>query len=120
MDDRTWLQREVRALYEISEAINGSLSQQDVLAAMLEHLVQGLGYKAATLRLLDEEQQTLELKAAYGLSETYLQKGAIAVAKSQVDQAVLAGQRITIADVGHDPGFQYAEAAAREGLASAL
>jgi GAF domain-containing protein len=120
MDTRTWLQREVRALYEITEAINSSLSQQDVLAMMLERLVQGLGYKAATLRLLDEERQTLELKAAYGLSETYLQKGAIAVARSQVDQAALAGQHITIADVGHDPGFQYAEAAAREGLASAL
>lgn len=120
MGDRTWLQREVRALYEITEAINGSLSQQDVLNAMLERLVRGLGYKAATLRLLDEECQTLELKASYGLSETYLQKGAVDVARSQADQAVLAGERVTIADVAHDPGFQYAEAALREGLASAL
>lgn len=120
MDDRSWLQREVRALYEITEAINGSLSQQEVLARMLEQLVHGLEYKAATLRLLDEERQTLELKASYGLSETYLQKGPVAIARSQVDQMALAGQRVTIADVGRDPGFQYAEAATREGLASAL
>src|ERR671933_642277 len=120
MDDRTWLQREVRALYAITEAINSSLSQQDVLAKMLESTVTELGYKAATLRLLDEERQTLELKAAYGLSPAYLQKGAVAVAKSGMDQAVLAGQRVTIADVREDSGFQYVEAAAREGLASVL
>jgi GAF domain-containing protein len=120
MDDRIWLQREVRVLFEITEAVSGSLSQQEMLAAILERLVRGLGYKAATLRLLDEERRTLELKTAYGLSEAYLQKGAVAVANSQIDQVVLTGQRMTIADVGHDPGFQYAEAAAREGLASAL
>jgi len=115
-----WLQREVRALYAITEAMNATLGQQDVLAKMLESTVTELGYKAASLRLLDEERQTLELKAAYGLSEAYLHKGAVAVAKSGLDQAVLAGQRVTIADVREDLSFQYAEAAAREGLASVL
>jgi GAF domain-containing protein len=120
MDDEIYLQREVRALYAITEAINGSLSLQELLTVMLERTVVELGYKAATLRLLDEERQTLELKAAYGLSATYLQKGAVKVAKSGIDQTVLSGLPVAIGDVRRDPAFQYGEAAAREGLASTL
>jgi GAF domain-containing protein len=120
MDDQVLLRHEVRALMAIAAAVNGSLSQQEVLSSMLESTVSELGYCAATLRLLDQEQQTLELKAAYGLSTAYLAKGAVAVTKSGIDQRVLAGECVTVADVAHDAGFQYAEAAAKEGLASVL
>ncbi len=120
MDVEIWLQHEVSALYAITEAINASLSLPDLLAVMLERMVTELGYRAATLRLLDEERQTLELKAAYGLSAAYLAKGAVAVAKSGIDQTVLNNLPVEVGDVRRDPGFQYAEAAAREGLASVL
>jgi GAF domain-containing protein len=120
MDNTIGLQREARALYAITEAINGSLGTQELLTVMLERTVVELGYKAATLRLLDQERQTLELKAAYGLSAAYLQKGPVEVAKSGIDQTVLDGTAITVSDVRHDPSFQYAQAAAVEGLASVL
>jgi GAF domain-containing protein len=120
MDEQIGLPREVRALYAITEAINGSLSTQDLLAVILERTVVELEYKAATLRLLDEERQQLTLKAAYGLSAAYLQKGAVEVAKSGIDQTVLRGTPVALADVRHDPGFQYAAAAATEELAGVL
>lgn len=114
----TWLERKAEVLYEITQAINSSLSQQEVLTVLLERIVSELNYKAATLRLLDEEREQLELKAAYGLSETYLTKGPVAVTRSQLDQSVLQGEWVTVADVRHEPSFQYPEAAMREGLAS--
>jgi len=120
MDGKTWLQREVEALYEITRAMNASKSRKEVLAVMLERIVTQLGYKAATLRLLDEEKETLDLQSAYGLSEAYLAKGAVRVTKSGLDQTVLAGQPVTLADVRNDSAFQYAEAAKREGLCSVL
>jgi GAF domain-containing protein len=120
MNDDVNLPREARALYAITEAINGSLGLHELLTVALERTVVELGYKAATLRLLDEERQTLELKAAYGLSAGYLHKGAVEVAKSGIDQTVLSGTPVAVSDVGHDPSFQYAAAAAREGLASVL
>ena len=120
MDGEVFLQREVRALYAIAEAINASPSLGELLTIMLERAVADLGYKAAALRLLDEERQTLELKAAYGLSNTYLQKGAVEVAKSGIDQTVLAGTPVAVADIQHDPSFQYTQAAVAEGLASVL
>jgi GAF domain-containing protein len=122
MDEQTWLHHhfEVRAIYEITRAINSSYSQQEVLDSMLERMVKDLGYRAATLRLLDEERQQLELKAAYGLSDAYLKKGPFDVTKSRIDQIVLTGHTATLHDVRRDPGFQYPEAAEREGLASML
>jgi GAF domain-containing protein len=120
MENLRWLRRELEIFYEITRAINASLSQQEVLAEMLHRIVTKLGYKAATLRLLDEEQQTLELKAFYGLSETYLSKGPVEVAKSGINRSVLAGQIVAISDVSQETGFQYAHAAEREGLAGLL
>ncbi len=120
MDEQMWLHHEVRAIYEITRAINSSTNQQEVLQTILERLVTDLGYRAASMRLLDEERRTLELGAAYGLSDTYLKKGALDVTKSGIDRVVLAGQTATLADVRRDPGFQYPDAAAKEGLASML
>jgi putative methionine-R-sulfoxide reductase with GAF domain len=120
MDGKTWLQREVAALYEITRAMNASKSRKEVLAVMLERIVTELGYKAATLRLLDEEKGTLILQSAYGLSEEYLAKGPVRLSKSGLDQTVLNGEPVALADVRNDSAFQYAEAAKREGLCSVL
>ncbi len=120
MEQQKWLRRELAIFYEITRAINASLSQQEVLDAMLNRIVTQLGYKAATLRLLDQEQQKLELKASYGLSEAYLSKGAVDLTKSGIDRRVLAGEIVAISEVRNAAGFQYSNAAEREGLASML
>jgi GAF domain-containing protein len=113
-------QRELEIFYEISHAINASLSQQDVLDVMLSRIVTVLGFKAATIRLLNQEQQALELKACHGLSETYLSKGAVQLDKSGIDRTVLTGQIVVMRDVRRGSEFQYSRAAEREGLASLL
>ena len=91
-----------------------------LLTAPEERIVTELGYKAATLRLLDEERQTLELKAAYGLNSADLIPGVVAVAKGGIDQAVLGNIPIEISDARRDPDLQCAEVASREGLAGML
>jgi nitrate/nitrite-specific signal transduction histidine kinase len=62
MEIQRSLRRELEIFYEITRAINASLSRQDVLSEMLHRIVTDLGYKAASLWLLDQEQQMLELK----------------------------------------------------------
>src|SRR5574341_392037 len=99
MDRHGWLEQKVKLLYDITQAVNASLNQQAVLDVLLEQIVAGLGYRAATLRLLDAERQQLELKAAHGLSETYLGKGPVDVTNSEVDWLVLDGQWVTVPDV---------------------
>lgn len=120
MEDRRWLASQISALHEITKAINAGLSHQEVLDIMLERICVELRYKAATVRLLDEERQELQLRAYYGLSDAYMAKGAVPVAQSGVDQAVLTGQNVILEDVRHDADSRYAEAAVPEGLASML
>lgn len=119
-DERALLREEVRALLAIARAMNTALSRQAMLNAVLQAVVTELGYKAASLRLLDAEQRTLKLQSAYGLSQTYLDKGGVELAHSPMDREVLQGRPVTILDVRSDPGFQYPQAAAREGLCSVL
>jgi len=120
MHRQTWLEHKVRTLYEITRAINASLNQQEALTVLLEQIVTELGYRAATLRLLDPEREQLELKAAFGLSVSYLTKGPVDVTKSDIDRAVLTGQWIAVTDVSQEAGFQYPGPALEEGLASML
>lgn len=114
------LRHRLQIFYDIIEAINASMSQQEVLAVMLHRIVASLGYRAATLRLLDEEEQTLELRAYFGLSDTYLKKGPVELSKSGIDRTVLTGMIVAIPDVGKEKGFQYSKAAVKEGLTSLL
>ena len=120
MEENTWLHHEVQALYKVTLAINSGLSRQEVLATLLERIVTDLSYRAATIRLLDQERQQLDLKAAYGLSQEYLNKGIVDVTKSGIDQKVLTGEQVAVAELRRETGFQYAEAATKEGLASML
>lgn len=120
MDEQTVIQRRIQALYAIADAMGASFNPQTVLDTVLQAIVDTLGYRAAVVRLLDAERETLVLRAACGLSEAYLAKGPVQVANSPMDQAVLAEQVVVLEDITHDEGFQYPAAAAREGLHSIL
>jgi GAF domain-containing protein len=113
-------QRQLEIFYEIIHSINAGMSQKEALATMLRRIVTDLGYKAATLRLLDEEKRILELGACFGVSEAYLAKGSVEPSKSVIDREALAGKIVAIADVVQESGFQYSGAAKKEGLASLL
>jgi GAF domain-containing protein len=119
LNTQNW-QRRLEIFYEMSRAINTSMSQKNVLDVMLNCLVTELGFKAASVRLLNEEENTLELKAFFGMSEAYIAKGAVELSKSGIDRTVLTGKVLAIRDVTREAGFQYSRAAEREGLASLL
>ncbi len=106
------------ALYQITLRISSSLDLDDVLAYLTEETANAVGARAAAVRLLDETGTVLEMRAVYGLSESYLTKGPVELARSPVDVAILSGEASQIADVRTDPGFQYPEAAVREGIIS--
>jgi GAF domain-containing protein len=91
-----------------------------MLEQVLQATVREMGLKAASVRLLDPERQVLRLVAAYGLSEAYLAKGDIHVARSPVDQRALQGEVVLLYDVGQVSGYEYPEEASREGIRSVL
>jgi GAF domain-containing protein len=120
MGGTTLLRKEIRAIWAIAEVMNATLNWQEVLSSTMRILVEELGYKGASVRLLDQERKTLVLQAAHGLSQTYLDKGGVELAHSVIDQEVVKGRAMAVHDVARAPGLQYPEAAAREGICSVL
>lgn len=64
------LQRDAQALYRIFTAVGDGLDRAGVSRALVEQTVAELGYRAATLHLLDVAQATLALRADSGIHTT--------------------------------------------------
>ena len=107
-----------KTIYEVARIINLSFRPGEVMSRIAEETTKAMKVKGCFIRLLSQDGKTLEPGAHYGLSERYAQKGPVEVEKSKLDQEVLQGDIVTIADVRSDDRFQYPEEAAREGLCS--
>ena len=117
---RTALPHPVATMYRIARALASGATLADQVQAVLAATVGELGLKGGSVRLLTPDRQSLALVAASGLSAAYLGKGSVDVARSALDQHVLAGETVVIDDAPHDPRFQYPDAALREGIRSVL
>jgi signal transduction protein with GAF and PtsI domain len=111
---------EMNSLMRISRSINSSLSTGEILQMIVENAARVLGMKGASLRLLDEERKTLKVKAAYGLSEAYLEKGPVEVEKSIIDRECLKCKVISVKDIRKDKRLQYPRELIREGITALL
>ena len=123
MDTQAWLSLlppQVAAMYQIMQAMQTGATLSDRVQAVLTVTVHATGLKGGTVRLLTPDRQRLDLVAAYGLSESYLAKGQVEVARSGLDRLVLQGETVVIDDAGADPRLQYPAEAAREGIRSLL
>ena len=103
---------------DVCKVVNSSLDLREVLKLIAENIVAALEVKACTVFLWDRAQNTLEVSAAHGLSEAYLQKGSLDADRSISE--TLDGQMAVIPDAVNDPRVQYPEAAQSEGIASIL
>jgi GAF domain-containing protein len=101
---------------DVVSAINSSLDIKDVLHSMSEKFCNAFGMKGVTIRLLNEDTNTLEMVANYGLSETFINKGYIS-AEKRVTEA-LHGKTIVIEDLTKDKRLQYHEETKAEGIIS--
>ena len=107
-----------RVFHEVSRAILSVLDSREVLGLIVERIVPALNIKAASLRLINEKTNDLELVASHLLSKRYLEKGLPQVDKSIPD--VLEGRPVLIMDAQNDPRIQYPKEKVEEGIASIL
>jgi GAF domain-containing protein len=112
------IREEKRALAEVAQAISSSLDLEGVLQSIVKCAAETLGFKAASVRLLDEEGKHLEFKATYGLSDTYLQKGPVEVERSPLDREILSGGATWVREEEMDSRLQYPDEAKSEGIRS--
>jgi GAF domain-containing protein len=74
--------------------------------------------KACTIRLIESAEGRLELKAAHGLSQAYLERGALD--EELATHFILQGEPVVIPDATVDLHTIYHKAAAAEGVGSIL
>ena len=79
-----------------------------------------MGVKACGLRLLEKATGEMVLKAVYGLSHEYIQKGRVFVWKGLYKDVIFNGNIALVDDVAEDARFEYTDAAKTEGIKSML
>ncbi len=115
------LNRDLSSVRETSELLNAPLELSQVLEIVVKTVAESVGAEAAGLRLLDEETGELRLKATYGLSDAYINKGPVTAGESTLNQRALRGKAVVVSDMRSDPHFErYRAEIAREGLVSNL
>lgn len=108
------------SLCEICHTIGSVQDLQDLLEQIVRKALEIFGFKGASIRLLDRRWKTLEIAAAYGLSEEYVKKGPVELAKSPMDQEVLSGNLVIVQNAQKDPRVQYPEWIKKEGIRSII
>jgi len=122
------LDRKVRRLnsglssvHETARLLTGPMELQQVLEIVVKTVAETMAADAAGLRLLDEDTGRLELKATYGLSDAYQNKGPVTAAESELNKRALNGEVIVVDDMRSHPQFtRYHEEIIREGVISSL
>ncbi len=107
-----------RLFYETAQAILSARNLQETLDSLVQSTVAALEIKAGGLRLIDDESNNLKQVASFGLSETYLKKGALNADQSIPE--VLEGVVVYVKDAGSDPRIQYPDAMRAEGICAVL
>lgn len=108
----------LRVFEEVTKAVSSTLRLNEVLSLIVRKLPEVMNLKAATIRLLDESGQKLELVASYGLSERYLERGPVDL-EENVREA-LQSKPVAIYDVSTDQRVHYQKEAMEEGIRSML
>ena len=106
----------LQSFQQISKALSSTLSVNEILEHVVRQTTEVMALKGATIRLINPRTNTLELAAAVGLSERYLNKGPVDLDKSVAE--ALTGRPVAIYDAQNDPRMQYPEEAMEEGIAT--
>jgi len=109
-----------QSLFEVARQINPTAGVSVALSRIAESTAKAMGCKACSIRLLSTVDQSLKVQATFGLSDAYIQKGPVLVAKSAMDRQALQGNVVAIEDCLSDWRVQYPTEMAKEGIRSLL
>lgn len=108
-----------KVVYEISKKINSTRHLDEILDLIVKRLPEVMNLKACTIRLIEESGTgRMELKAAHGLSRSYLERGPLD--DEPATYYVLQGEPVVIPDARVDLHTIYHKEAASEGVGSVL
>ena len=107
-----------KAICEIGRAIGETRQLDKVLDLIVSRLPEVMRLKACTIRLIESTKGKMELKAAFGLSQHYLERGPLD--DELATYFILNGEPVVIPDATTDVHTLYHQEAANEGVGSIL
>ena len=111
--------QELRALGDVSQAVNSTIDLETVLATIVAKAVQLSGTEAGTIYVFDEASQEFRMRASYGMDDAIIAeiKGRhIRMGETVVSRAVLQRKPVQIYDVQHDPSSPVLDVIVRAGF----
>ena len=123
----TWLYEQLRlkarlfeSLASVSRTINSTLNIDDALNAITHEACELMHAKMASLMLLDESRQWLDLRASFGAGKPYVGKPRLSTEDSLLGVVVRRKKPLQVENVQVSTRYQNVEVARREGLVSLL
>jgi signal transduction histidine kinase len=114
---------ELRALGEVSQAVNSTIDLQTVLSTIIAKAVQLSGTEAGTIYVFDETSQEFKVHASYGMDEVLIaaiKERRIRLGEMMISQAVLQRRPMQLADVTEDTSTLVADIVQRAGFRAVL
>ena len=108
------------SIYDMVKEIGGLNNFQELLDSAVRNGARIMGVKACSIKLLDQELNSLKFAATYGLSQDYLAAEHIDLTKSSVNRRIIEGSLYAIGRIEEKDHFQYPENILKEGIGSML
>jgi signal transduction histidine kinase len=96
---------ELRALGDVSKAVNSTIDLQTVLYTIISKAVQLSGTDAGTIYAFDDARQEFQLRASYGMDEELvaaIKDRNVRMGETLISQAVIQRRPVQVADITHD------------------
>jgi signal transduction histidine kinase/HAMP domain-containing protein len=96
---------ELRALGDVSKAVNSTIDLQTVLYTIISKAVQLSGTDAGTIYAFDDARQEFQLRASYGMDEELvaaIKDRNVRMGETLISQAAIQRCPVQVADVTHD------------------
>lgn len=120
---RLYLERridEISVLFEISQSITSTLVLDEVLDSIVNFSMEMMSALRCELRLINESEELLEVRASRGLSKSFLASTAIKVGEGIIGNCFSKKLPVSVVDARKDPRTRYIGMVRREKLAGLL
>ena len=114
---------ELRALGEVSQAVNSTLDLETVLSTIVAKAVQLSNTEAGAIYVFDDRQREFHLRATYGMDQELidaLTQQHIGLHDTNIEQALAQGEPVQIADLKEQPSSAVNEIILRAGFRALL
>ena len=114
---------ELRALGEVSQAVNSTIDLQTVLSTIISKAVQLSGTDAGTIYAFDDARQEFQLRSSYGMDEDLVEAikdRNVRMGETLISQAAMQRRPVQVADIQHDSSSLVLDIVVRAGFRAFL